>query len=88
MTPTTISDDQILDGTKRMVIGPPKDRDLTGDIRAVEMCVELDENSVPKFSARFVATDEERQRIADGSPIWLTLWGHVVPFSLDLEEAE
>ncbi len=42
----------------------------------------------PMFTALVELDDEDRTRIAQGAPIWLTLDGMEVPWSIDVDEGQ
>lgn len=87
MRPTPIPDDEIMPDHRRIVVAPPEGHDVTGDIRAVEMLVTLNEET-PIYRARWVFDPEDIERIANGEPVWMSLWAHVVPFDLALVEQQ
>ena len=86
MRPTPIADGQILEGHDRLVMGPPRGHDVTGDTRAVEMCCQRDPEYGQVFRARYVLEDGDLERLAAGEPIWVSFFGMVVPFAVDLAE--
>lgn len=82
MRPTTIPDNEILDGHHRIVMGPPAGADVTGDIRAVEMLAGPDR----VFRARVILEPGDLERLAAGEAFWVSFWGAVVPFDVALAE--
>jgi hypothetical protein len=80
--PTPIPDDEVFEGHERIVMGPPRGRDVTGDIRAVEMLRGPDD----VYRARIALEPGDLERLAAGEPFWLSMWGHVVPFDVAMVE--
>lgn len=82
MRPTTIPDAEIFDGHRRIVMGPPRGHDVTGDIRPLEMLAGPD----GVYRARIVLEDGDLDRLVAGEPFWISFWGHVVPFDIAMTE--
>jgi len=83
--PASIPDDEILPGSKRVVIGPPPGHDLTGDIRAVEVCVRRVESlgGVPVISARCVLEPGDLEKLRAGASVWVHFYGgQLLPFDV------
>lgn len=74
MNPTSIPDEEIFEGHKRIVIGPPPGHDPTGDIRSIEALVANTPGMGTCFRTRWVPTEREVERLAAGEPIWVTQW--------------
>ncbi len=83
MRPSVIPDDEIFEDHARIVMGPPRGHDVTGDIRAVEMLVGPDR----VYRARIILDPGDLERLAAGEPFWVSFWGHVVPFDVSMTEA-
>jgi hypothetical protein len=81
--PTTIPDDEIMEGHRRIVMGPPLGHDVTGDIRAVEMLA----GPEGVFRARIALEEGDLERLAAGEPFWVSFWGGVIPFDVSMTEA-
>lgn len=80
---TTI--DEIPEGYERIIMNPP-DGDMTNDhIRAAEMLVKYyPDINTRIFRARFVPEPKEIVDLQSGAPVWLSLWGAVVPFNVQV----
>lgn len=87
MRPTAIPDAEIMQGHTRVVMGPPRGNDLTGEIRAVEMLAAPADEGGWVYRARCVLEDGDLERLAAGEPFWLSFWGHVVPFDIAMTDA-
>jgi len=83
MRATPIPDNEIPEGTERMVLGPPRGSDPTGDIRAVEMVRDTRHGHLV-FRARFTLEPGDLEDLEAGHPVWVSLWGAVVPFDADI----
>lgn len=83
MRPTPIPADEVPCGAVRVVFAAP-DGDLTNpDIAPVEVLAERAADGVSAtFSVRAVLEPGDLDRLAAGEPVWLTMWGAVVPFAL------
>jgi hypothetical protein len=82
-----IPDDEILPGGKRVVFGPPPGHDLTGDIRAVEMCVRHVESlcGVRVMSARCVLEPGDLETLQAGGSVWVHFYGgQLLPFDVNV----
>jgi len=93
MRPAPIPDDEILPGSKRVVIGPPVGHDLTGDIRSVEVCVrriqsfggEQIVNGVAVISARCVLDLGDLEKLQAGGSVWVHFYGgQLLPFDVQV----
>lgn len=89
MIPVPIPDECVPPGCRRVVIGPP-DGDPTGDIRAVESVVGIDESTGQIRMAMLVALEPgELERLQRTPAVWLTILGdHLHPFALHVADAE
>lgn len=83
MRPTPIPDTEVWADHERIVMRAPEGHDPTGDIRDVEM-LQSEQNGMPTFSVRFVLEDGDIEKLQAGTPIWFTMWGHVVPFDAQI----
>lgn len=87
---TPISDELIEqwgNGARRLVMAPPQGHEFTGDIRPVEMLVEMttvDGMVMPTYRARFILDPGDLDALMAGQAIWLTQLSHVVPFDLQV----
>jgi hypothetical protein len=89
MRPAPIPDAEILPGTRRIVFGPPPGHDLTGDIRAAEVCMGRSESTgLPVLSARCVLEPGDLEALAAGGAVWVHFYGgQLVPFDVDVVPA-
>lgn len=87
---TPIPDAEMFTGHVRKVVAPPDNDLLDGVISAVEAQVELptEEGGLPQFRFRIMPDDGDVERLAAGEPVWLSMMGHVVPFSFVMLSAE
>jgi hypothetical protein len=85
MRVSPIPDAEVWDGAQRRIIGPP-DGDPTGDIRAVEVVVDIPPSlGVPVASARCVLEPGDLEKLAAGGTVWVSFYGgQIVPFSVDV----
>lgn len=85
MRPTPIPDNEVWTGAIRRVIGPP-DGDLANpNIAPVEALLDrAPDTGALNISVRFVMEDGDVEKLAAGGTIWLTFWGHVVPFAVNV----
>lgn len=89
MNPTPIPDDEVFEGHERVVIGPPRGHDITGDIRSIEAQIAPAEFGGRVFRTRWIPTAREVERLAAGEPIWVTQWGAaMVPFDVAMTEED
>lgn len=89
MRVAAIPDTEILDGHERVVVGPPPDYDPTGEVRSVEMLRStsiIEGEEWPVHRARVVLEPGDLERLAAGESIWVSFYGHVVPFDVALTE--
>lgn len=88
MDATSIPDDEIFEGHRRIVVGPPPGHDVTGDIRAVEALVAYEPVShCNVFRTRWRPTPREIERIVAGEPIWVSQFTpRMVVFSVEMTE--
>lgn len=86
MRPAPIPDAEILPGSRRIVVGPPPGHDLTGDIRAAEVCVHTSEAlGVPVLSARCVLEPGDLEALQAGGAVWVHFYGgQMLPFDVDV----
>lgn len=82
MRVTPIPDGEIMDGTTRLVVGPPQGDPPDGSIRPVEMLLQAVAGFPPIYRARVILEDGDAERLAAGEPFWLSFWGQVVPFDV------
>lgn len=88
MRAAPIPDECVWAGAVRRVIAPPGG-DLTDDtIAPCEALIERAVDGIPLFSMRCVLEDDDLEKLKDGGVVWLTLWGHVVPFALSVSRAD
>ena len=76
-------------GGRRVVIGEPGDPTRT-DVRPCEY-VATDSTLYPGrpcFRALVMLTEDERAAVAVGAPLWLTLDGGELPWSIDVAEGQ
>lgn len=86
MRPAPIPDDEILPGGERVVFGPPPGHDLTGEIRAVEMCVRhVEALNTRVISARCVLEPGDLEALQAGGAVWVHFYGgQLLPFDVDV----
>lgn len=88
MRPTPIPDEDVAANPdhQRVVIAPPAGYDIDGPIRSVEALVgpntEIDD--VTTFRFRVVLEDDDLERLTAGAAIWISMCGHVVPWSIQV----
>jgi hypothetical protein len=85
MRPTPIPEAEVWDGGVRVVFAAP-DGDLTNpDIAPVEVVADrADDGVTPRFHVRAVLEAGDLETLAAGGNVWLTMWGTVVPFAVDV----
>lgn len=80
---TPIPSEEVPKGYQTVVLAAP-DGDLTNpDIAPAEMAVKQHKDSLI-YSARFILEEGDIESLQEGYPIWLTLWGNVPPFNVDI----
>lgn len=85
MRPTPIPDDEIWEGSRRMVMAAPGG-DLTDDrIRPLEVLVDDAGDGTPRFCARMVLEDGDLEKLQAGGTVWLAFYSCVIPFSADVK---
>lgn len=85
MRPSSIPDDEVWEGAKRVVFSGP-DGDLTGDIRPAEMLVDHGPQG-QIIRARIVLDPGDAERLAAGEPFWVSFWAdHLHPFDVAMTE--
>ena len=82
MRTTTIPDAEVWAGAARKVIAPP-DGDLTNPLIApVEALIDRSPSTgALNLSVRCALEDGDLEKLAAGGTVWITFWGHMVPFS-------
>lgn len=88
MNPAPIPDEVIWPGAQRTVLMPPNN-DLDSGISPVEMLVDtvrLGEFEAHRYLARFELTDAEREALAAGGHVWVSMIGQVVPFDANVTD--
>jgi hypothetical protein len=80
-----IPDAEVWAGAQRIVMAPP-DNDPTGEIRACEMVAEIVLGH-PAYSARCVLEDGDLEKLQAGGNVWITFYGGVMPFSVNVAPA-
>lgn len=85
MRPAPIPDDEIWDGSRRIVVSAP-DGDLTNSLIApIEMLVDVvPSTGGPCFSARCVLDPGDLEKLQEGKHVWVSFYGGVPPFSVDI----
>jgi hypothetical protein len=84
MRVTPIPDEAVWAGAERVVIGPPGG-DPTGDIRPVEAVKDISESTgYPRLSVRCALEAGELERLAAGQCVWVSFYGGMPPFSVDV----
>jgi hypothetical protein len=84
MRPTPIPADEVWEGARRVVVGPPGN-DLDSDVASVEVL--LDQSTIgPRMSARCVLEDDDLDLLTAGGTVWVSFYGgSLVPFSVDVQ---
>lgn len=85
MRTAPIPDDEMLPGSERIVIGPPAGHELTGDIRAVEVCARrvASLGGIPVLSARCVLEPGDLETLQAGGSVWVHFYGgQLLPFDV------
>lgn len=87
MRPTPIPDAEVWEGAVRRVISPP-DGDLTNpDIAPVEAVIDRSPSTgAVNLSVRMELEDDDLEKLAAGGMVWVTFWGHIVPFAVTVVE--
>jgi len=83
---TAIPDEDIFPGSERHVLMPPGGT-LDSEVAPAEMLVDevtVDGVSAPRFLARFVLEPGDLEKLRDGGTVWLSLYGMVVPFDVNV----
>lgn len=82
MRPTPVPDHEIWEGARRMVIAPP-DGDLTNPtIAPVEAVADQAPDGSLNLSVRCVLEDGDLDKLQAGGTVWITFWGHMVPWAI------
>jgi len=86
--PTPIPDAEVWAGAERRVIAAPGG-DLTDpEIAPVEALVDRSPTTgAVNLSVRLVLEEGDLEKLAAGGTIWLTFWGHMVPWAVSVVEA-
>jgi hypothetical protein len=85
--PAPIPNDEILPGSQRIVVGPPRGHELTGNIRAAEVCMRHVEElgGVPVLSARCVLEPGDLEALQAGGAVWVHFYGgQLLPFDVEV----
>lgn len=86
MRPSPIPDDEIWEGSRRVVIGAP-DGSLDGPIRAAEVLIDVSQIGGCRISARITLDPGDLERLAAGEPFWVSfLADHLHPFDVSMTE--
>lgn len=84
MRPVPIPDDIIWEGAERKVFTAPGGDLLDPDIAPVEALVDFPTSpDVPVISVRIALEDGDLVNLAEGGHVWISMYGHLVPFSVD-----
>lgn len=84
MRAVPIPDDEVPEGSERIVVGPPRGVSIE-QVRPVEV-VARRSTLGHVFSTRFVLEPDDLERLAAGEPVWISMWGGVVPFDVAVGE--
>lgn len=82
MRPAPIEDDLIIEGTQRVVVGPPGNN-LDSRIMPVEALVGRI-NGIKMFSVRCILEPGDLERLQAGAAVWLTFCEFMVPFEIQV----
>jgi len=89
MEPTPIPDDEVTEGARRIVVGPPVGEEITGSIRPIEAVIEETPEMGRRFKTRWVVTPEEAQRLMEGEPFWVYQYTRqMIIFAVAMAEEE
>lgn len=74
---TPIPDAEILEGARRITMGAP--RGMEEQVRPAEVQVIPDDVFMARFMTRWVFSDDELVRMANGEPVYVTICGNRMP---------
>lgn len=84
MRPVPIPDDVIWSGATRKVFSAPNGDLLDPEIAPVEAVIDFPRDpSTPVISVRCALEDGDLEKLAGGGHVWISFYGHIVPFSVD-----
>lgn len=79
MIPMVIEDNEVWEGARHRIISPP-DGDLDNEkIGPVDAVIDLVDGT-PRFNMKLRFEEGELERLQNGGHIWVSMWGHVVPW--------
>lgn len=84
MTPTSIPEDEVWTGGRRVGIEPPEGHE--GSVAPVEAVLDLieepDVGASQRFNVRVELDEGDLTKLADGEPVWISFLSGVVPFQV------
>jgi hypothetical protein len=84
MRPAPIPAEEVWDGARRIVVGPPGD-DLDSVVEPVEVLADLSQIG-PRLSARCILEDGDLEQLMAGGTVWVSFYGgRLLPFSVDVQ---
>lgn len=83
MRPVPIPDRLVRANQIRQVIGAPGGDLLDAQVAPVEAVVENYSGS-PLLSVRIQLEGDDLARLVAGEHVWLRMWGHIVPFEVEV----
>lgn len=84
MRPAPIPATAVWEGARRVVMSPPGG-DLTDpDIAPLEVVVDRPQIGGLRYSARCVLEDGDLEKLTAGGHVWVSFYGAVVPFCVDV----
>lgn len=88
MRPAPIPQEAVWEGGRRIVVAPPGG-DLTHpDIAPVEAVADMSASTgVVRMSVRCVLESGDLEKLAGGGHVWISFYGQMVPFCVDVTDA-
>ena len=87
MRPAPIPSEAVWPGAQRAVIGPPDGDPTNTKVAAIEVVVDQpDSLGVVRYSARCVLEPGDLEKLADGGHVWVSFYGSMVPFCVDVTD--
>lgn len=82
MRPTPIPDAEVWEGATRKVFAAPDGDLLNPTIAPVEALVDQAPDGTTNISVCLELEQHDLATLQAGGRVWLTFWGHIVPFAL------
>lgn len=87
MRAAPIPDECVWPGAERRVATAPSGDLLDPNIAPVEVLVENGAHG-PLISVRCILEDGDLVKLAEGGVVWITFWGALVPFAVNVSGAD